>query len=155
MPTKAGFKKPGDAYFEKYLLFDDLPTIQLPKNTAIKGGWRKCYSPLESGRLSTATCLLETCWWRYLVVSGLDEVSGVSKRHVIRRRRWLVSGILQLFLSLSRRLNLPSSLRSYARSLSSSMSRPRLCDRLVCRSLTGATRNGGVIQTKVSFPQWR
>jgi hypothetical protein len=41
IPTKAGFKKPGEAYFEKNLLFDDLPTISLPKNTAIKGGMEK------------------------------------------------------------------------------------------------------------------
>ena len=41
IPTKAGFKKPGEAYFEKNLLFDDLPTIALPKNTAIKGGMEK------------------------------------------------------------------------------------------------------------------
>lgn len=41
IPTKAGFKKPREAYFEKNLLFDDLPTIALPKNTAIKGGMEK------------------------------------------------------------------------------------------------------------------
>lgn len=41
IPTKAGFKKPGEAYFEKNLLFEDLPTIALPKNTAIKGGMEK------------------------------------------------------------------------------------------------------------------
>ena len=41
IPTKAGFKKPGEAYFEKNLLFDDLPTIALPKNTAIRGGMEK------------------------------------------------------------------------------------------------------------------
>lgn len=41
IPTKAGFKTPGEAYFEKNLLFDDLPTISLPKNTAIKGGMEK------------------------------------------------------------------------------------------------------------------
>ena len=41
VPTKAGFKKPGEAYFEKNLLFDDLPIIALPKNTAIKGGMEK------------------------------------------------------------------------------------------------------------------
>ncbi|KAK4683722.1 hypothetical protein P7C73_g6509, partial [Tremellales sp. Uapishka_1] len=41
VPTKLGFKKPGEAYFEKNLLFDDLPTIALPKNTAIKGGMEK------------------------------------------------------------------------------------------------------------------
>ena len=41
VPTKAGFKKPGEAYFEKNLLFDDLPTILFPKNTAIKGGMEK------------------------------------------------------------------------------------------------------------------
>nr|XP_031863300.1 uncharacterized protein CI109_001175 [Kwoniella shandongensis]KAA5530372.1 hypothetical protein CI109_001175 [Kwoniella shandongensis] len=41
IPTKAGFKKPGEAYFEKTLLFDDLPTISLPKNTSIKGGMEK------------------------------------------------------------------------------------------------------------------
>ncbi|OCF40369.1 hypothetical protein I317_05804 [Kwoniella heveanensis CBS 569] len=41
IPTKAGFKKPGEAYFEKNLLFDDLPTIALPKGTAIKGGMEK------------------------------------------------------------------------------------------------------------------
>ncbi|KAK8864438.1 hypothetical protein IAR55_001687 [Kwoniella newhampshirensis] len=41
IPTKAGFKRPGEAYFEKNLLFDDLPTISLPKNTAIKGGMEK------------------------------------------------------------------------------------------------------------------
>lgn len=41
IPTKAGFKKPGDAYFEKNLLFDDLPTIALPKTTAIRGGMEK------------------------------------------------------------------------------------------------------------------
>jgi hypothetical protein len=41
IPTKAGFKVPGEAYFEKNLLFDDLPTIALPKNTAIRGGMEK------------------------------------------------------------------------------------------------------------------
>ena len=41
IPTKAGFKKPREAYFEKNLLFDDLPTIALPKNTAIRGGMEK------------------------------------------------------------------------------------------------------------------
>jgi len=41
IPTKAGFKRPREAYFEKNLLFDDLPTIALPKNTAIKGGMEK------------------------------------------------------------------------------------------------------------------
>jgi len=41
VPTKAGFKKPGESYFEKNLLFDDLPIIALPKNTAIKGGMEK------------------------------------------------------------------------------------------------------------------
>lgn len=41
IPTKAGFKVPGEAYFEKNMLFDDLPTIALPKNTAIKGGMEK------------------------------------------------------------------------------------------------------------------
>lgn len=41
IPTKAGFKKPGDAYFEKNLLFDDLPTIALPKTPSIKGGMEK------------------------------------------------------------------------------------------------------------------
>ena len=41
IPTKAGFKVPEEAYFEKNLLFDDLPTIALPKNTAIKGGMEK------------------------------------------------------------------------------------------------------------------
>ena len=41
IPTKAGFKKPGDAYFEKNLLFDDLPTLALPKNTVIRGGMEK------------------------------------------------------------------------------------------------------------------
>ncbi|WRT66409.1 uncharacterized protein IL334_003365 [Kwoniella shivajii] len=41
IPTKEGFKKPGEAYFEKNLLFDDLPTIAFPKNTAIKGGMEK------------------------------------------------------------------------------------------------------------------
>lgn len=41
IPTKAGFKKPGDAYFEKNLLFDDLPTIALPKTPTIKGGMEK------------------------------------------------------------------------------------------------------------------
>jgi hypothetical protein len=41
IPTKAGFKKPGEAYFEKNLLFHDLPTVALPKNTTIKGGMEK------------------------------------------------------------------------------------------------------------------
>lgn len=41
IPTKAGFMKPREAYFEKNLLFEDLPTITLPKNTAIKGGMEK------------------------------------------------------------------------------------------------------------------
>ncbi|KAL7421639.1 hypothetical protein Q5752_003408 [Cryptotrichosporon argae] len=41
IPTKAGFKKPGEAYFEKNMLFDDLPTIALPKTTAIRGGLEK------------------------------------------------------------------------------------------------------------------
>jgi hypothetical protein len=41
IPTKAGFKKPGEAYFEKNHLFDDLPTISLPKTTQIKGGMEK------------------------------------------------------------------------------------------------------------------
>ena len=41
VPTKAGFKKPREAYFEKNLLFEDLPTIALPKNTAIRGGMEK------------------------------------------------------------------------------------------------------------------
>ncbi|WWC62006.1 uncharacterized protein I303_104593 [Kwoniella dejecticola CBS 10117] len=41
IPTKAGFKKPSEAYFEKNLLFADLPTIALPKGTAIKGGMEK------------------------------------------------------------------------------------------------------------------
>jgi hypothetical protein len=41
IPTKAGFKKPGEAYFEKNLLFDDLPTIVLPKTPVIKGGLEK------------------------------------------------------------------------------------------------------------------
>lgn len=38
IPTKAGFKKPGEAYFEKNLLFDDLPTIAFLKTHTIKGG---------------------------------------------------------------------------------------------------------------------
>lgn len=37
IPTKAGFKKPAEAYFEKNLLFDDLPTVAFRK-TVIKGG---------------------------------------------------------------------------------------------------------------------
>jgi hypothetical protein len=41
IPTKAGFKKPRESYFEKNLLFDDLPTIALPKSTVIKGGMEK------------------------------------------------------------------------------------------------------------------
>lgn len=41
IPTKAGFKKPGESYFEKNLLFDDLPTLALPKTTTIKGGLEK------------------------------------------------------------------------------------------------------------------
>nr|XP_019011143.1 uncharacterized protein I206_04455 [Kwoniella pini CBS 10737]OCF49924.1 hypothetical protein I206_04455 [Kwoniella pini CBS 10737] len=41
IPTRAGFKKPSEAYFEKNLLFADLPTIALPKGTAIKGGTEK------------------------------------------------------------------------------------------------------------------
>jgi hypothetical protein len=41
IPTKAGFKVPSEAYFEKNLLFDDLPTIALPRNTPIKGGLEK------------------------------------------------------------------------------------------------------------------
>ncbi|WVR07080.1 hypothetical protein IAU60_004119 [Kwoniella sp. DSM 27419] len=41
IPTKAGTKKPGEAYFEKNLLFDDLPTIALPRGTTIKGGMEK------------------------------------------------------------------------------------------------------------------
>lgn len=41
IPTKAGFKKPRESYFEKNLLFDDLPTIALPKTTVIKGGMEK------------------------------------------------------------------------------------------------------------------
>jgi len=41
IPTRAGFKKPGEAYFEKNLLFDDLPTITLPKTPTIKGGLEK------------------------------------------------------------------------------------------------------------------
>jgi hypothetical protein len=41
IPTRAGFKKPGHAYFEKNLLFDDLPTIAFPKTTVIKGGLEK------------------------------------------------------------------------------------------------------------------
>ena len=41
VPTKAGFRKPSEAYFEKNLLFDDLPTIAFPRNTAIKGGMEK------------------------------------------------------------------------------------------------------------------
>lgn len=41
IPTKAGMKVPGEAYFDKNLLFEDLPTIALPKNTAIKGGMEK------------------------------------------------------------------------------------------------------------------
>lgn len=41
IPTRAGFKKPGEAYFEKNLLFDDLPTIALSKTGQIKGGLEK------------------------------------------------------------------------------------------------------------------
>lgn len=41
IPTKAGFKKPAEAYFEKNLLFDDLPTLALPKTPAPKGGLEK------------------------------------------------------------------------------------------------------------------
>ncbi|WVQ80757.1 hypothetical protein IAT38_002862 [Cryptococcus sp. DSM 104549] len=41
IPTKMGIKQPHEAYFEKNLLFDDLPTIALPKGTAIKGGMEK------------------------------------------------------------------------------------------------------------------
>ncbi|ORX36563.1 hypothetical protein BD324DRAFT_452712 [Kockovaella imperatae] len=41
IPTKAGFKRPSEAYFEKNLLFDDLPTLAFPKNTAIRGGMEK------------------------------------------------------------------------------------------------------------------
>lgn len=41
IPTKTGFKVPGEAYFEKNLLFDDLPTIALPKSPAIRGGLEK------------------------------------------------------------------------------------------------------------------
>jgi len=41
IPTKAGMKVPGEAYFDKNLLFDDLPTLALPKNSAIKGGLEK------------------------------------------------------------------------------------------------------------------
>jgi hypothetical protein len=41
IPTRAGHKKPGEAYFEKNLLFDDLPTISLPRTPSIKGGLEK------------------------------------------------------------------------------------------------------------------
>nr|ODN97578.1 hypothetical protein L204_02996 [Cryptococcus depauperatus CBS 7855] len=41
IPTKAGFKRPGEAYFEKNLLFDDLPIIAFPKGTLIKGNIEK------------------------------------------------------------------------------------------------------------------
>lgn len=41
IPTKAGFKRPGEAYFEKNLLFDDLPTIAFTKVGPIKGGLEK------------------------------------------------------------------------------------------------------------------
>jgi hypothetical protein len=41
IPTKAGFKVPREAYFEKNLLFDDLPTLALPKTPVIKGGLEK------------------------------------------------------------------------------------------------------------------
>ncbi|TXT08933.1 hypothetical protein VHUM_02407 [Vanrija humicola] len=41
IPTRAGFKKPREAYFENNLLFDDLPVIAFPKTTAIKGGLEK------------------------------------------------------------------------------------------------------------------
>lgn len=38
VPTKAGFKKPNEAYFQANLLFDDLPTLAFPKTTNIRGG---------------------------------------------------------------------------------------------------------------------
>jgi hypothetical protein len=41
IPTKAGFRKPAESYFEKNLLFDDLPTLALPKTTHVKGGLEK------------------------------------------------------------------------------------------------------------------
>jgi hypothetical protein len=38
IPTRAGFKKPREAYFHANLLFDDLPTLAFPKTLNIRGG---------------------------------------------------------------------------------------------------------------------
>lgn len=38
IPTRAGFKKPNESYFQVNLLFDDLPTVAFPKTSNIRGG---------------------------------------------------------------------------------------------------------------------
>jgi hypothetical protein len=78
VPTKAGFKKPSEAYFEKNLLFDDLPTLALPKNTAIKGGMEKML--LAIGVRKTVNLALVFSRWvlplNVLTTGSLEGASG-------------------------------------------------------------------------------
>jgi hypothetical protein len=64
-PTKAGFKKPGEAYFEKNLLFDDLPTIALPNTKQIKGGMEKMLLAIGVRR----TVDLQLVFSRYVIAA--------------------------------------------------------------------------------------
>ena len=41
IPTSAGFKVPGDAYFQNANVFPDLPIVTLPSGVAIKGNLEK------------------------------------------------------------------------------------------------------------------
>lgn len=65
IPTKAGFKKPGEAYFEKNLLFDDLPTIALPNTKQIKGGMEKMLLAIGVRR----TVDLQLVFSRYVIAA--------------------------------------------------------------------------------------
>jgi len=97
IPTKAGFKRPGESYFEKNLLFDDLPTIALPKTTVIKGGMEKMLLGIGvrktvdlqlvfsrsalALRSAKDKLTLQTHRWRYMDMPGLDEVPRIGQRY--------------------------------------------------------------------------
>ena len=83
IPTKAGFKKPGEAYFEKNLLFDDLPTIALPKTPSIKGGMEKML--LAIGVRKTVNLQLVFSRYAALYVSAIQANTACQTY-----RRWHV-----------------------------------------------------------------
>ena len=75
IPTKAGFKRPGEAYFEKNLLFDDLPTIALPKTPSIKGGMEKML--LAIGVRKTVN--LQLVFSRYVTSSPCSRLNRLTR----------------------------------------------------------------------------